>query len=256
MTFDSDRSLQTLRDTLRFDERGFVAVVTQDADTGEVLMLAFADREAVQATLETRQAHYHSRSRGQLWRKGATSGHVQDIVDVRFDCDGDALLYRVRQTGAACHTGNTSCFYRSMAGEADVGHGGGEVEHERDLALDGGGANGSATAGVARGGVSSEPVGAILDVLEKVVRTRLRDKPEGSYVAKLHQRGLGYVAQKVIEEAGESAVAALEHKNDELIGEAADLMFHLSVLLVERGLGWADVTAKLAERHAATPRRA
>lgn len=198
---------------LAFDAHGLVPVVTQDAVSGQVLMLAYANLEAVTKTLSTREAHYYSRSRGELWHKGATSGHVQKIVEVRFDCDEDVLLYRVRQTGAACHTGEYSCFYRSLSEPAPPG------------------------------------IGEMMGVLERVVRDRLQRLPEGSYVAKLHERGLGYVSQKVVEEAGESIVAALEGKPDELIGEAADLLFHLTVLLQESGVGLQDVAAKLAERH-------
>lgn len=208
-------------DEIRFDEHGLVPVVTQDASSGEVLMLAYADREAVTATLATLQAHYHSRSRDELWRKGATSGNVQDVVEVRLDCDSDALLYRVRQTGSACHTGARSCFYRASSEAAP----------------------------------EAAPLTTILGTLERVVDDRLDALPEASYVTALHRRGLGYVAQKVIEEAGESAVAALEHKDGELVGEAADLVFHLTVLLRERGVAWADVARKLAERHAASPER-
>lgn len=204
---------------LHFDDHGLVPVVTQDAVSGEVLMLAYADREAVETTLRTAQAHYHSRSRAELWRKGAGSGHVQEVVEVRYDCDRDALLYRVRQTGPACHTGNRSCFYRA----------------------------------VEDGAVAS--AGEVLGLLERVVADRLRTLPEGSYVRRMHERGLGYVAQKVIEEAGESAVAALEHDDEELVGEAADLLFHLTVLLQERGVGLQAVAAKLAERHREAPAR-
>ncbi len=204
---------------LSFDDRGLVPVVTQDADSGEVLMLAYADREALEATVSTRRAHYHSRSRGELWRKGDTSGNVQDVVDVRYDCDADALLYRVRQTGPACHTGHRSCFYRGLVDSAPAG------------------------------------LGEVLALLERVVDERLAALPPGSYVRKMHERGLGYVAQKVIEEAGESAVAALEHQDEELAGEAADLLFHLTVLLRERGVALGDVAGVLAERHAAAPDR-
>jgi len=100
-------------------EDGLVPAVAQDADTGEVLMLAYADREAVAATLETGRAHYHSRSRDELWEKGATSGNVQSVTEVRVDCDADAVLYRVEQTGGACHTGQRSCFHRAVEGVAD-----------------------------------------------------------------------------------------------------------------------------------------
>ena len=196
-----------------FDAHGLIPVVTQDATSSQVLMLAYANEEAVAKTLSTREAHYYSRSRGELWHKGATSGHVQKVVEVRFDCDEDALLYRVEQTGAACHTGEYSCFYRSLSEPVPSG------------------------------------IGEMMSVLERVVESRLRELPEGSYVAKLHERGLGYVSQKVVEEAGESIVAALEGKPDELVGEAADLLFHLTVLLRESGVGLQEVAAKLSERH-------
>ena len=198
---------------MRFDERGLVPVVTQDALSGEVLMLAYANREALYATLQTGQAHYWSRSRGELWHKGATSGHVQEILEVRYDCDEDTVLYRVHQQGAACHTGEYSCFYRTV------------------------------------GDVYQPSLGEVMALLERVVMDRLKELPEGSYVTKMHNRGIGYVAQKVVEEAGESIVAALERKPDELVGEAADLLFHLTVLLHESGVSLSDVAAKLAARH-------
>ena len=103
-------------DTIKFDERGLVSVITQDVDTKEVLMLAYANREALEKSQKTGEAHYYSRSRKELWHKGATSGHIQHIIDIRYDCDGDAVLYLVRQDGAACHTGQYTCFYRSMEG--------------------------------------------------------------------------------------------------------------------------------------------
>jgi len=198
---------------LSYDERGLLPVVTQDADSGEVLMLAYADRQALEKTLATGEAHYFSRSRQELWRKGATSGNTQQVTEVRYDCDADALLYLVRPAGPACHTGRRSCFYRTMAGEA------------------------------------APSPGAVLALLERVVVDRLERLPESSYVARLHKRGLGYTAQKVIEEAGESIIAALEGKDEELLGETADLLFHLTVLLHERGTGWREVAATLLARH-------
>lgn len=200
-------------DALSFDAQGLIPVVTQDATSGAVLMLAYANREALEKTLETREAHYYSRSRQQLWHKGETSGHVQQVKEVRFDCDADTLLYRVLQTGAACHTGEYSCFYRSLTPAAPPS------------------------------------LGEMLGLLDRLIAARLVEMPEGSYVSKLHERGLGYVAQKVVEEAGETIVAALQHEQDELIGEAADLLFHLSVLLHESGVSLEHIAAKLAERH-------
>ena len=174
--------------------------------------------EALRLTLETGWATYWSRSRGELWRKGETSGHLQRVLAVHADCDADTLLLTVDQTGPACHTGARSCFYRTVPG------------------------------------FDQEPAGADIDavmvLLERVVDERLRTLPEGSYVRRLHERGVGYVGQKVIEEAGESVVAALQAQDDELIGEAADLLFHLTVLLRERGVAWRDVAGRLLERHA------
>nr|MDQ3841409.1 phosphoribosyl-AMP cyclohydrolase [Actinomycetota bacterium] len=106
-------------DSVRYDDNGLVPVIAQDASTGEVLMLAYANREAVEETMKIGEAHYYSRSRGELWRKGATSGNTQRVVEVRLDCDGDALLYRVEPRGPACHTGERSCFFTMLAGEED-----------------------------------------------------------------------------------------------------------------------------------------
>ena len=198
---------------LNFDVSGLIPVITQDAMSGEVLMFAFANKEALEKTLETKQAHYWSRSRQELWHKGATSGHYQAVQEVRFDCDEDAVLYRVKQTGAACHTGKRSCFYRALTEEADAS------------------------------------LGDVMALLERVVDDRLSRLPEGSYVTKMHNKGIGYVAQKVVEEAGESIVAALQENDDELLNESADLLFHLTVLLKERGLSLMQVMQVLESRH-------
>jgi phosphoribosyl-ATP pyrophosphohydrolase/phosphoribosyl-AMP cyclohydrolase len=219
-----------------FDARGLVPVVTQDRVSGEVLMLAYANAEALRLTLETGRAHYYSRSRNALWRKGDTSGNVQLVSEVSLDCDGDAVLYRVTQRGPACHTGSRSCFFTTMpvaGAHAESSHGPEAGEDSRP---------GSAHD-------RKEPVGRAMALLEQVIAQRLRDLPEGSYVTRLHSRGLGYMAQKVVEEAGETVVAALERRDDQLIDEAADLLFHLAVLLRERGHGFAPVAAKLEERH-------
>jgi len=199
---------------IRFDDAGLVPVVTQDANTGEVLMLAYANSEAVEKTRETGDAHYYSRSRGELWRKGATSGNTQRVVEVRLDCDGDALLYRVEPAGPACHTGERSCFFTPVYGEAR--------EDVPDL-------------------------GRALEHLSGVISARHEEMPEGSYTAKLFRRGAGYAAQKVGEEAVEVVVAALE--DDRLAEETADLLYHLLVLLEERGVSTKDVARVLDERH-------
>jgi phosphoribosyl-ATP pyrophosphohydrolase/phosphoribosyl-AMP cyclohydrolase len=188
-------------------------VIAQDASTGEVLMLAYANREAVEETMKIGEAHYYSRSRGELWRKGATSGNTQRVVEVRLDCDGDALLYRVEPRGPACHTGERSCFFTMLAGEED----------------------GEAT-----------DLGRTLTRLAGTIAGRHHKMPEGSYTAKLLKRGTGYISQKVGEEAVEVVVAALE--GERVAEESADLLYHLFVLLEERGVGVEEVAKVLDER--------
>ena len=198
---------------VRYDERGLVPVVAQDASTGEVLTLAYASREAVEKTLTTGEAHYYSRSRGELWRKGETSGNTQRVVEVRLDCDGDTLLYRVDPAGPACHTGETSCFFTPL------------------LRANGGAPN----------------LGRTLARLAGTIAERRRKMPENSYTAKLLERGRGYISQKVGEEAVEVIVAALE--GNRLAEESADLLYHLLVLLEERGIRPEEVAKVLDERH-------
>ncbi len=201
------------------DSSGLVPVVAQDRDTGDVLTLAYANKEAVEKTLETGEAHFYSRSRQELWRKGATSGNTQKVVEVRLDCDGDALLYRVEPRGPACHTGERTCFFTALAGEG---------------------------VGVATG-ESEATFGAMVERLAGVIAERHREMPEGSYTASLFERGTGRLAQKVGEEAVEVVIASL--KDDRIAEEAADLVYHLLVLLEERGVGVEEVAKVLSDRH-------
>ena len=180
-------------------------VVVTDADDGALLMLAWADSEAVAATEATGEAHFHSRSRDALWRKGATSGNVLDVVDMAVDCDADAIAYRVRPRGPACHTGTRSCF-----------EGGGRFD---------------------------------LPALARVIRERRTADPDGSYTARLLAGGPRRPAEKVTEEAGELSAAALAGTDDEVTAEAADLAYHLLVLLEARGIGLEAVDEELARRH-------
>ena len=202
---------------IRFDERGLVPVIAQDATTGAVLTLAYANREALDRTLASGEAHYYSRSRGELWRKGATSGNTQRVVEVRLDCDGDALLYRVEPRGPACHTGEETCFFTTVEG--------GGIE----------------------AGAEERRLGAMVDELAATISARHREMPEGSYTARLLGEGRERVAQKVGEEAVEVVVAALA--DERLAEEAADLVYHLLVLLEERGVGTDEVARVLRDRH-------
>jgi phosphoribosyl-AMP cyclohydrolase / phosphoribosyl-ATP pyrophosphohydrolase len=201
---------------VRFDERGLIPVIAQDANTDAVLTLAYASREALEKTLETGEAHYYSRSRQELWRKGATSGNTQRVVEVRLDCDEDALLYRVEPQGPACHTGEDSCFFTTLAGTE--AHDGGEPNF-----------------------------GKVVEKLAQTIAERHREMPEESYTAGLIRRGTPRVAQKVGEEAVEVVVAAL--RDERLAEEAADLVYHLLVLLEERGVGIGEVARVLRDRH-------
>jgi phosphoribosyl-ATP pyrophosphohydrolase/phosphoribosyl-AMP cyclohydrolase len=207
-------------DEISFDESGVAPVVMQDAETGEVLTLAYANREAVEKTLESGEAHFYSRSRGSLWRKGETSGNTQKVAEVRLDCDSDSLLYKVHPEGPACHTGEHSCFYTTLAGEG---------------------------VGVEGGTSGTETAGAMLDRLAATVSARRKSSPEDSYTAKLLASGTNRVAQKVGEESVEVVIAAMS--DDRLAEESADLLYHLMVLLEERGVGFERVGEVLRDRH-------
>jgi phosphoribosyl-ATP pyrophosphohydrolase/phosphoribosyl-AMP cyclohydrolase len=210
----------TAVEKVRFDEGGLVPVVTQDAATGDVLTLAYANREAVEKTLATGEAHFYSRSRRELWRKGETSGNTQKVVEVRLDCDGDALLYKVEPRGPACHTGESSCFFRTMAGEG---------------------------VGLATERAGEVSLGTMVERLAGLIAQRHADMPEESYTAGLIRRGPERVAQKVGEEAVEVVIAALRHNR--LAEETADLLYHLLVLLEVRGVGTERVAGVLRDRH-------
>ncbi|MDI7250078.1 MAG: bifunctional phosphoribosyl-AMP cyclohydrolase/phosphoribosyl-ATP diphosphatase HisIE [Bacillota bacterium] len=223
---------------LRFGPDGLLPVVVQDAGSGEVLMLAFADREAVTRTLAEGRAWYFSRARQRLWRKGETSGNTQEVVEVRCDCDGDAVLYRVRQRGPACHTGRRSCFHRFLSPDGVVG-----VEEGRPH-RGAGGPGGPTPEAAADGPAGPE----ILAELGELLRARRRELPSGSYTASLFRAGAARMAQKVGEEAVEVAVAAVRGVRVELVSEAADLVFHLLVLLTDAGIDPGEVWDELARR--------
>jgi len=200
---------------LRFDDRGLIPVVVQDVGSGAVLMLAYADREAVEKTLETGQAHFWSRSRQSLWKKGETSGNTLQVVDVTADCDGDSLLVRALPAGPTCHRGTRSCF---------------------------------------------EPNPARLELgwLAAVLESRRDADPETSYTARLLARGIERIAQKVGEEGVETAIAAVSlitrgegdgERRTALTGEAADLLYHLLVLLQASGVDPAEIRKVLLDRH-------
>jgi phosphoribosyl-ATP pyrophosphohydrolase/phosphoribosyl-AMP cyclohydrolase len=206
---------------IQFNASGLVPAVAQDAESGEVLMVAHMDREALRRTLESGQAWFYSRSRDELWHKGETSGNYLNIVEVRPDCDGDVILLRVNPTGPACHTGNETCFYQDF-----------DRDEWSANDLD------EANAGI----------GAVLTELADTVARRKTDMPDGSYTADLFRQGPERIAQKVIEEAGETALAAAAGAKVRTTSEAADLLYHLVVLLEETGVSFDDIASELVER--------
>jgi phosphoribosyl-AMP cyclohydrolase / phosphoribosyl-ATP pyrophosphohydrolase len=208
---------------IRFDERGLVPCVVQDWRTGEVLMLAYLDAEAIERSRATGDMHFFSRSRGRLWRKGETSGNVQRLRELRYDCDCDAIVALVDPAGPACHTGERTCFYRALGDGAEQ-------------TVDGPGAAPPPPA-------PFEALGA----LERVLAERDRDRPQGSYTADL-LADPPRIAAKVREEADELARAAATEGDDRIAEEAADLIYHLAVLVRSRGLDLAGALEVLNDR--------
>lgn len=198
-------------EAVKWDERGLVPAVVQDAATGQVLMLAYMNREALERTLASGRTWFYSRSRGELWPKGETSGNRQEVREVALDCDGDAILVKVDQTGAACHTGERSCFFRRLRGEAGLGP-------------------------------------ELIGELWATFQDRARCPREGSYVSRLLAQGIDRILKKVGEEAGEVIIAAKNGDKNELVWELADLLFHSLLLTFASGLTPQDVLAELARR--------
>jgi phosphoribosyl-AMP cyclohydrolase / phosphoribosyl-ATP pyrophosphohydrolase len=207
-----------------FDQDGLVPCVMQDWETGEVLTLAYMNEEALRLTVESGEIHFFSRSRGQIWHKGEESGNVQRLRQLRYDCDGDALVALVEPTGPACHTGERSCFYRELGGAAAT-----EADAPR---------------------ADGEPAPAAheaLGALQRTLRSRQEERPEGSYTVEL-LADRGRIGAKVAEEAEEVSRAAREESEQRVAEEAADLLYHLSVLLLSRGVPQAQVMEVLNGR--------
>jgi phosphoribosyl-AMP cyclohydrolase / phosphoribosyl-ATP pyrophosphohydrolase len=221
--------VQTARDAakVRFDEKGLVPCVMQDARSGEVLTLAYMNEESLLLTLETREIHLYSRSRREIWHKGATSGNIQRVRQIRYDCDGDAVVALVDPVGPACHTGERSSFYRDLEGSADPG-------------LD-------------APGVIGEPAllpYEALAALERTLVTRQRKRPAGSYTVELLEDSK-LAGEKVREEAAEVVKAVNSESEERVAEEGADVVYHLAVLLLSRGLSMAEVLHVLNGRRAA-----
>ena len=202
---------------IKLNEQGLVPAIAQDADTGQVLMLGYMNPGSLKRTVDGIQVWFYSRSREDLWHKGEISGNYLNLKEAWLDCDGDTLLLKVKPDGPACHTGETSCFYTPLDGVPE--------EYE-----------------------ATETGPGILSELFAVIQDRQRDPPEGSYTAKLLQAGMGRIAQKVIEEAGETTIAAMQEDQEGLPKEVSDLLYHTLVLLAASGVTPNQVWEELRNR--------
>ena len=203
-------------ESLQFNEEGLIPVIVQDVLSGEVLMMAWANRESLELTASTGEMTFWSRSRKEVWRKGETSGNTMKVEELRVDCDGDTLLAFVEPAGPACHTGERSCFFNLLT--------------ER-----------------------SKGQGVFLGILWRYLERRRRDDPQESYTARLLAQGSRRVAQKVGEEGVETALAVAAGDAKETISEAADLLYHLQVAFMSCGVNPREVYAELERRHCAPP---
>lgn len=216
---------------LKTNQQGLIPVVTQDVKTNDVLMVAYMNEEAYEKTKETKKAYYYSRSRQQLWMKGETSGHTQKVINMRVDCDRDTLLLKVEQKGVACHTGNVSCFYQNIELESESG---GNVTASKDLEVSSTEENLSAS--------------NVLEEIFQVVYDRKKNPKEGAYTTYLFEKGIDKILKKVGEEASEVIIGAKNDGNDEIIYEISDLLYHLTVLIVEKEATWQAVLKELEKR--------
>ena len=202
-------------DGLKFDERGLIPAIVQDARTREVLTLAYMNAESLARTQETGETWFWSRSRQELWHKGATSGHTQRVVEIRADCDQDALVILAEPRGPACHNGTTSCFTTDAP-----------IPDE----------------------IHKPPLGELLEELAALIVERQRTRPAGSYTTYLFDEGLDKILKKVGEEAAETIIAAKNADDGAFVGEVSDLLYHLLVLLAQRGTPLDSVRDELARR--------
>lgn len=203
-----------LIDQIRFDAQGLVPAIVQDHQSGEVLTLAYMNRESLRLTLERSETFFWSRRRQELWHKGATSGNDQKVKGIWYDCDADALLVKVEQTGNACHTGKYSCFFSPFEKGAEPATGFGET----------------------------------IGRLARVIHQRNVERPANSYTVRLLEGGIDKILKKVGEEAGEVVIAAKNHNPEEISWEVADLLYHMMVMLEAEGVSLSEVASELEKR--------
>jgi phosphoribosyl-ATP pyrophosphohydrolase/phosphoribosyl-AMP cyclohydrolase len=199
---------------------GMVPVITQEYETNEVLMLAYMDKEALELTLSTNFAHYFSRSRKRIWKKGESSGHTQEVVSISLDCDNDTILLKVKQKGVACHTGRKSCFFTDLK-------------------------TGETTSDVQ---VDTTAAYGVIDTLYHTIQDRKNDDPDKSYTSKLLKGKENSMLKKIVEEAGEFTFAVKDNDEEEIVYEAADLMYHCLVAMASKNISPDRVKQELARR--------
>ncbi len=213
--------MNNIIDNIDFEKQdGLIPVITQDNTTNEVLMLAYMDKEAVQLTLDTSYAHYFSRSKQRIWKKGESSGHTQAIKSIMMDCDNDTLLIKVKQEGVACHTGRKSCFFTNVQ-------------------------TGTTTSDIE---VDTTASYGVIESLYQTIQSKKNDDPTKSYTAKLLQGKQNSMLKKIVEEAGEFTFAFKDDNKEELVYESADLMYHCLVALAAKNISPDQVKQELARR--------
>ena len=205
---------------LKFNEQGLIPAIAQDVVSNEVLMCAYMNEESIKKTIETGKATYFSRSRQELWEKGETSGHFQYVKEILVDCDGDAIVLKVEQEGAACHTDNPSCFYRKLVDGKLV-----EIPT----------------------GLGRNP--QILYNVYNLIVDRVKNPKEGSYTNYLFEKGMDKILKKVGEECTEVIIGGSKQDKEETVYEIADLCYHVMVLMVQMGITVEDITRELEKRH-------
>lgn len=214
---------------LRFDDSGLIPAIVQDAENGQVLMLAYMNKESLQLTLEKGLTHFYSRSRQRIWQKGEESGHIQRVREISYDCDEDALLIKAEQVVAACHTGRRSCFFRRLHPAPETSEEATRQEFDPETVY---------------GGSL-----AILQQIFEVIQDRQANPKADSYVSGLFAKGQDQILKKVGEEATELVVASKNRNSEEIIYEAADLWFHMLVLLGHHGIAPSEVARELRKRY-------
>ena len=212
--------MQDILNRVDWQKCELLPVIVQDVKTNEVLMMAYMDKEALELSLKTKQAHYFSRSKQRIWKKGESSGHVQNIDSFFIDCDNDTLLIKVDQEGVACHTGRKSCFFTELQSGESVS----EVE------------------------VNSESIYGVIDTLYHTICERKHADPSSSWTAKLFSKGDNTILKKVVEEAGEFSFAYKDNDEHEMIYEAADLTYHMLVALAAKNISPDRIKQELARR--------